>query len=113
MTKLRILGLTACDTCRAARKALEGAGYEVTFQDVRKDPLGRDEILKLWQGLGDELLNKSSTTWRGLDEASKASDPIELILANPALMKRPVIQSGVRETLGWGAPVQKIWLSEA
>lgn len=110
MAKLRISGLANCDTCRKARRELSAAGHEVSFRDLREDRPGREEILKLWQELGDSLLNRSSTTWRGLDEAERARPVVDLLLEHPALMKRPLVESDERRTLGWSAAMQKVWL---
>lgn len=110
MAEVQILGLTVCDSCRAARKALEAAGHAVAFRDLRKEPIGKDEILKLWQELGPSLLNKSSTTWRGLSEDEKARDPVELLAEHPTLIKRPIVSDGAKRSLGWNAAVQKNWL---
>lgn len=103
---LIVMGLKACDTCRAARKALEAAGHEVTFRDVRDAPLSGDEIAALHAQFGDALVNRRSTTWRGLDTVERDRPPVELLTLHPALMKRPVIRSGNELHLGWGVEVK-------
>lgn len=100
-----LYGLKTCDTCRKAKKALEAAGHEITFRDVRADPLDRATLERFMAAFGDALINTRSATWRGLDTAERAGDPIALLLAHPALMKRPVIE-GRALTLGWDADVQ-------
>jgi arsenate reductase len=43
------------------------------------------------------LINTRSTTWRGLDEAQRGraeTDPAALLVENPTLIKRPVIEAG-------------------
>ena len=42
-----LYGISTCDTCKKAIKALEAAGHPVTFRDVRKDPLSEAEIDRL------------------------------------------------------------------
>ena len=37
-------------------------------------------------------------------------DPVALIAAHPALMKRPVIVDGARMSIGWDAAAQADWL---
>lgn len=98
---MKIYGLKACDTCRKAAKAL-GAG----ITDVRETPLDRATLTRFHEALGAGLLNTRSTTWRGLSEDERAGDPIDLILAHPALMKRPVIEADGALYLGWGKDVQ-------
>ncbi len=100
-----LYGLKACDTCRKARQAFEKAGLSLTFVDVRETPLSQTELDRFFAEFGDSLLNKKSTTWRGLDEIQRARDPLELLATHPTLMKRPVID-GKTLTLGWDAAAQ-------
>jgi arsenate reductase-like glutaredoxin family protein len=101
-----LYGLSTCDTCKKALKALEGAGHKVIFRDVRADPLSPAEIEEFVQAFGDAIVNRSSTTWRGLSDWLRASDPESQIAAQPTLMKRPVIRSDDGLSLGWDASVQ-------
>lgn len=101
-----LYGLKNCDTCRKALKALAAAGHEVTFRDVRDEPLSRAEIAGFHAAFEDRLINRASTTWRGLSETERADPPEALLAAHPALMKRPVIDRDGHLTLGWGKDVQ-------
>lgn len=105
-----LLGLPSCDTCRKAKKALEEKGLDVTFRDVREDPLSAAELAKYLQSFGDALLNTRSTTWRGLSEDDRKAPPLDLLQAHPALMKRPVIDGPDGVTLGWSKDVQARYL---
>lgn len=100
---MELLGLKACDTCRNAVKALTAAGREVAFRDVRETPLSRAEAEAFHAAFGDAIVNRRSTTWRGLGEEERAGDPVELLMAHPTLMKRPVIRDGDALYLGWTA----------
>lgn len=106
MKMLKLYGIKACDTCRKARQAIEKAGKEVEFVDVRDTPLGADELKQFLNEFGDALVNRKSTTWRSLDEIERSGDPIALLTAHPTLMKRPVIQGPTALTLGWDATAQ-------
>ncbi len=110
MTDLTLFGLPTCDTCRKARKALEGAGHSITFRDIRADPLTEAEWQPLLVEFGDRLVNRKSTTWRGLSDWMQASEAEEQLKTHPALMKRPVITDGATRTLGWDAEVQAVWM---
>ncbi|PWE28849.1 hypothetical protein DDZ14_18420 [Maritimibacter sp. 55A14] len=101
-----LYGLPTCDTCKKARRALEGAGHDVTFRDIRAEPLSEAELAELLAEFGDRLVNRNSTTWRGLNDWMKQSEPEAQIAAHPALMKRPVIRDDGRLWLGWDAEVQ-------
>ncbi len=103
---MQIYGLKACDTCRKALKSLEGA----VLVDVRADGVPEPVMATAWATFGRALLNTRSTTWRGLSETERAGDPLDLIRAHPALMKRPLIVQGSRMTLGWDAAAQELWL---
>ena len=63
-------------------------------------------LLPRWlAAAGDKLVNRSSTTWRALSDADKAKasgTTIEgLLLGNPTLIKRPVIELGGEVLVGW------------
>lgn len=96
-----VYGLKACDTCRKAMKALPDA----TLRDIRAEPLSEPEIARFLNAFGDALVNRRSTTWRGLDTAERARPAAELLAAHPTLMKRPVIDGPAGLTLGWSAEV--------
>jgi len=101
-----VYGIATCDTTKKAIKALERAGEAVTFRDVRAAPLSAAEIDRLVTEFGDRLINRQSTTYRGFGEFLKASDPEAQIAAQPAVMKRPVIEKDGRFWLGWDDAVQ-------
>lgn len=108
---MKIYHLKTCDTCRKAIKALQAAGQTPELHDVRADGLDRATVERLEAALGYEtLVNKKSTTWRGLDEATKSNltreTAIPLLIENPTLMKRPVIEQGGAYTVGWTKDVQ-------
>lgn len=98
---MRIYGVKACDTCRAAAKALQGE-----LVDIRATPLSAEQIKTFHDAFGAALINTRSTTWRGLTEAERAMDPVALIGAHPTVMKRPVIAHDGALTLGWSKDVQ-------
>lgn len=107
---MRIWGLKNCDTCRKAVKALEAAGQAPRVVDVRADGVDATDLARFSDAFGDALVNKRSTTWRGLSEDERAGDPIALLARHPTLMKRPVIEADGQLTLGWDAKTQAKWL---
>jgi len=100
---LQFYGLKNCDSCRAALKALDGAGIEVAFRDVRDDGVPPDVLRRALDAHGsDKVINRRSTTWRGLDEAARAGNPVDLLVANPPLMKRPLfVMADGAIIIGW------------
>ena len=88
-----------CDTCRKARKALESKGIPYQVNDLREDGLSAallEHILAHVPVI--EALNRRSTTWRNLPEEDKkeidANKARALIMANPTLLKRPLLDTG-------------------
>ena len=103
---LTVYGIPNCDTCRKARKWLESRGHDYTFHDLRIDGLSR-RMLERWLQACDwpSLLNKRSTTWRAIPAAERQNidrnQAIALMLANPTLVKRPVLESGAIVCVGF------------
>ncbi|RFU11938.1 arsenate reductase [Rhodobacteraceae bacterium W635] len=104
---MELYGIRTCDTCRKAAKALEAAGHAVRFHDLRAEPLAPEVLAAFHDAFGADLVNRRSTTWRGLSEDARAGDPLDLLRAHPTLMKRPVIRADDGTLyLGWGKAVQ-------
>lgn len=101
-----LYGISTCDTCKKALKALESSGKTVSFRDIRANPLSDAEIDKIVGEFGDRLINKQSTTYRGMSDWLKASDTEAQIKAQPTVMKRPVIDADGQWFLGWDDAVQ-------
>lgn len=101
---MKIYGLKTCDTCRAAVKALADRG--AVLIDIRATPLDEAMRARFLEAFGNALVNRRSTTWKGLTEAERAGAPATLLAAHPALMKRPVIEDGEKLYLGWDAGVR-------
>lgn len=93
-----VYGIPNCDQIKKTRQWLNEHGIDHHFHDYRRDGLEREHLARWVAALGaDTLLNRRGTTWRALDDARKqaAADPeqaIDLMLAQPALIKRPVIE---------------------
>ena len=101
-----LYGIKTCSTCKKALKALKDAGKDATLHDVRENPLDILQLARFHGQVGDGLLNKKSKSWRELSDSEKEGLPLNLIEANPLLMKRPVIEDGETYHLGWTKEVQ-------
>jgi arsenate reductase len=93
---LLVFGISNCDTVASARKWLTAHGIDHEFHDLRKEPPDARTIEQWLQALGRErLINKSSATWRTLDRNQRTQietgNPVPVILANPTLIRRPVL----------------------
>jgi arsenate reductase (glutaredoxin) len=94
-----IYGIKNCDTMRKARVWLDQNGVKYIFHDYKAEGIGRADIERWSRKLGWEtLLNRTGTTFRNLpDEQKQALDEgkaIALMLAQPSMIKRPVLDLG-------------------
>jgi arsenate reductase len=99
-------GIPNCDTIKKARTWLAEHGVDYTFHDYRKDGLDRDLLDSLIERAGWEvLLNRAGTTFRKLPEDARADlnreRAIALMLAQPGMIKRPVLIAGERTEVGF------------
>lgn len=102
-----LYGLKNCDTCKKALKELEAEGKAADFVDIRAEADLPSKLPRWIAAVGEKLVNRSSTTWRGLSDADKARASgvtLEgLLLGNPTLIKRPVIETDNEVFVGWSA----------
>lgn len=105
--KMTVLyGIKNCDSVKKARTWLSEQGYAHDFCDLRSGDLNLKTVVR-WIEMtsSDVLLNRRGTTWRKLDSAIKESvnqeNIAELLLANPTLIKRPVLDYDGRITVGF------------
>lgn len=106
-----IYGLSTCAVCQKARKALEAERRDVTFRDVRAEPLSEAELAELIVEFGDRLVDRTSNDYRGLNDWLKNSEAEAQISAQPKVMARPVIRDQDAYYLGWDDAVQAALLS--
>ena len=106
-----VYGLHTCAISQNARKALEAAGKDVVFRDVRDQPLTQSELTELIAEFGDRLVDRTTNDWRGLTDWLKHSEAEAQLAAKPKLMVRPVIRDGDVYYLGWDETVQEALLA--
>lgn len=107
---MMIYGLNTCAICQKARKALEADGKEVSFRDVRAEPLSEAELAELIVEFGDRLVDRNSNDYRALSDWLRNSEAEVQISARPKVMARPVIRDQDMFYLGWGETVQETLL---
>lgn len=105
-----LYGISTCDTCKKAIKALTAAGHSPEFRDIRANPLTEVEITEFITEFGGAIINQKSTTWRGATDWLKACEPDEQLKQQPTLMKRPVIRGEQGLTMGWDDAIQAKYL---
>jgi arsenate reductase len=93
-----IYGIKACDTMQKARAWLGDRGVTYEFHDYKTQGIDRSRIESWARQVGWEvLLNRSGTTFRKLPDADKTglteTKAIGLMLAQPSMIKRPVLET--------------------
>ena len=103
---IRLYGIPNCDTMKKARRWLDERGVAYSFHDYKKQ--GLDEaLLRGWVAkLGwERLVNRQGTTWRKLPaevrEGLDVEGAIAVMLANPSLIRRPLLDTGEALYLGF------------
>jgi Spx/MgsR family transcriptional regulator len=107
-----IYGIKTCDTVTKARKWLDGRGVAYAFHDYRADGIDRSRLENWVKAVGwEKLLNRSSTTFRDLPDASKQNldqaKAIRLMLAQPTMIKRPVLDKDGDLLVGFSRKLTK------
>ena len=104
--RITIYGIKNCDTMKKARRWLEARGVEHEFHDYKAMGIERARLERWCRELGWEtLLNRAGTTFRKLPESDKqaldARKAVSLMLAQPSLIKRPVLDVDGRLWVGF------------
>ncbi len=103
-----LYGIPNCDTVKKARTWLDAAGIAYSFHDFRKDGLDPAKLQGWIDAIGwERLLNKAGTTFRKLPDADKAgldaAKAKALMLDQPAMIKRPVVEAPDGVSVGFSA----------
>lgn len=103
-----LYGITNCDTVKRARAWLDEHGVAYRFHDFKKEGVPEAELDQWLRAPGWEaLVNRRGTTWRRLDDATRtsvvdAASARAALLANPSLIKRPVVNWGAQRGVTTG-----------
>lgn len=111
-----LFGIKNCDTIKKARNWLAAHDIAYQFHDYRSDGLEQAQLEQWCNELGwEQLLNRRGTTWRKLAESDRdnisESTAIALMLAQPAMIKRPLLDTGSQRLLGFKAAEYEHFLS--
>ena len=103
---ITIYGIKNCDTMKKARAWLDQHGVVHLFHDYKASGVDKTRLLGWVAEHGWEtVLNRAGTTFRALPESEKsgldADKAIALMLANPSMIKRPVLDLGERRLVGF------------
>ena len=94
---LIIHGIKNCNTMKKARAWLDAQGIAHDFHDYRKSGADPERLTAWVAALGWEtVLNRAGSTFRALPDADKAGldagKAMALMLAQPAMIKRPILE---------------------
>lgn len=108
MATVTMYGIKNCDTIKKARRFLESHEIDYQFHDYRTDGVDKKFVQGLIKKHGWEtVVNKRGTTWRKLEESVKsatdASNAADLLVEQPAMIKRPVLIKGKESLIGFSA----------
>ena len=111
--KLQLFGLKNCDTCKKAMKWRDAEDVPFVFVDIRLETPGADTLQSWIEDVGGDLLiNRRSTTWRELSDATRqkvtGGDAVPTLLEHPTLIKRPVLVGAGPTRVGFDP---KVWSS--
>ncbi|WP_375411000.1 ArsC family reductase [uncultured Bradyrhizobium sp.] len=101
-----IYGIKNCDTMKKARAWLDSHGVAYSFHDYKTEGISKQKLTRWADELGWEtLLNRAGTTFRKLPDADKDGlnerGAIALMLAQPSLIRRPVLEAGGKLLVGF------------
>ena len=111
---LQLYGIPNCDTVKKARTFLTAAGVAHDFHDYKKAGVPSDALARWVARWGwDVVLNRAGTTFKALPDADKAGldagKAIALMLANPSMIKRPIVEGDGAALIGFKPDV---WAAE-
>ncbi len=101
-----IYGIKNCDTMKKARAWLDGHGVTYDFHDYKSEGITKEKLREWSNEVGWEtLLNRAGTTFRKLADGDKdglnEKKALALMLAQPSMIKRPVLDLGGRRLVGF------------
>lgn len=105
-SSVTIYGIKNCDTMKKARSWLDERNIAYSFHDYKAAGIERKRLEDWAKQVGWEtLLNRAGTTFRKLADAEKTNltekKAIALMVAQPSLIKRPVLEEGSRLLVGF------------
>ena len=109
---ITIYGIKNCDTMKKARAWLEAHGVAAEFHDYKTAGIDSGRLTR-WIGIAgwEKVLNRAGTTFRKLPDADKVDldedKASTLMLAQPSMIRRPVLDTGTRRLVGFDPEAYK------
>ena len=107
---ITLYGIPNCDTVKKARTYLDGRGIAYHFHNYKKAGVEIADLKRWAEEIGwEKLLNKAGTTFKKLPDIEKTGidegKAIALMLANPSMIKRPVVEGGRALLVGFQSEI--------
>ena len=101
-----IYGIKNCDTMKKARGWLDSYGVAYDFHDYKTKGVAKEKLKRWCDEVGwEKLLNRAGTTFRKLPDSDKEGlderKAVALMLAQPSMIKRPVLEAGSKLLVGF------------
>ncbi|OQW58572.1 MAG: arsenate reductase [Proteobacteria bacterium HN_bin10] len=108
--QITIYGIKNRDTMKKARAWLDDHGVAYAFHDYKAEGIDKASLERWAKEVGwDVLLNRAGTTFRKLPEKDRENvnekKAIALMLAQPSMIKRPVLDVGGKLVVGFKAEI--------
>ena len=103
---ITVFGIQNCDTMKKARAWLDAQGIAYDFHDYKTAGIAKDRLKRWSEEVGWEtLINRAGTTFKKLPDADKEGltekKALALMLEQPSMIKRPVLEVGGRLLVGF------------
>lgn len=104
---MKLYGIANCDTVKKARQWLDEAGLAYDFHNYKKDGVDEEALRRFVAEFGwDKVLNRRGTTWRKQpdevkDAVTDADSAVALMLAEPSMIKRPILETAGNNLIGF------------
>ncbi|AOX16451.1 ArsC family reductase [Kozakia baliensis] len=101
-----LYGIKACDTMKKARTWLDAHHIAFQFHDYKSQGISSEKLAEwIAQAGWERVINRAGMTFRKLPEADKQNlneaKAIDLMLAQPSMIKRPVLEHEGTLTIGF------------
>lgn len=108
---LQVFGTRKCPDTRKAERWLKERGIKYQFIDLAEKGMSPGELASVAQAVGiDALVDRESERFRRRGLGYMDFDPEEELVADPLLMRTPVLRDGSRATVGYAPETWKAWL---
>lgn len=101
----KVYGIPNCDTIKKTLTSLKAKGIAFEFHNYKTEGISKEKIEEwLKQYTWEQLVNRSSTTWKQLSEEERPTTreaAIQLMMDKTSVIKRPIVEGEVIKAIGY------------